>query len=244
LLETNFVNSSTAILLLTSAKASISAYWQLPCAADSALIPVADLNVPEVGDSADLSAITFGYANTKPKRRGAFAEVTQQIQIQNPEIIEFINDQVTKKIVSQVEKDFFTGILADASINNLGVGLTHDKLNQMEASVSIENQLTDGLGYLVNPKSMGAIKKLEAVGGTLLYSNGKLNDLPILMTNSIPEGVLFFGKFNSAVISQFDQVNVIVDTYTKAVAGQNRLIFNGFFDHSYILGSDFAKLAI
>ena len=73
-----------------------------------------------------------------------------------------------------------------------------------------------------------------------------VNGYPIHFTNGCDsnsgvDGDFFFGDFSRFYIGMFGGVDILVDPYTQAATGQNRLVVNNYMDFGAANGSAFVK---
>lgn len=70
----------------------------------------------------------------------------------------------------------------------------------------------------------------DAGSGLMILENGKINGIPVFMTEYIGEDILGFGVFSYQMVGQFGQMRMTYDPYTKASENLVRFVFNADFD--------------
>lgn len=206
---------------------------------------VKNVSVDEVADGDDAIdiGVTFTGQSHTPKRFSAFVNMSNLLQIQTKNEMEnFLHRNISKAIAAKVEGKLLAKVLADTNVNTVGDGLSHDKLNAMEAAVNQVNDVQSSMGYICNPAQKGLLKKIEATGGALLWNNGRLNDEKILSSKSMAAKGLLYGDFSQMFILQFDKIQLIRDIYTLAKSGQAVLIVNGWYSYDYTDPKSFSKI--
>lgn len=203
-----------------------------------------DYSRPEVADVPEIAITFVNTENIAPKRYGAWARISKQLSVQaNPDLERYLNNQFSIKIINEVEEAFFAELSTTIGVTTIAGALSHATLNSMETAVDVGNEF-EATGFAANPADLPKLKSLEAVGGSLLYKNGRLNGERLLVSKVVPLGVLFFGKWSNVQIMQFNKIEILKDVFTLANEGYTRLVINSFFDWNILAGSDFSKLAI
>jgi HK97 family phage major capsid protein len=78
----------------------------------------------------------------------------------------------------------------------------------------------------------------------LVYEGGELDGTPVYSTSNISDKKFIYGDFSNLVIGNWGGIDLTVDPYTKAAAGQVRLVINAFFDAKVIRPEAFVTGAV
>ena len=163
---------------------------------------------------------TFDQVTMSPKNLAALSKYSRQTLLQGtPGIEELIRRDLTDGINAAIDAAILngsgssgqpTGIRNTTGIGSVAIGtnggaVTMEAMVDLETEVSQDNALISGAAYVVNAKTMGALKKLRAGGSTSgdgsflfnadLQAIGRgptpltLNGYPIAVTNALPSNL-------------------------------------------------------
>lgn len=196
------------------------------------------------GDTVADSTGTILADDPHPKRIQVGLKVSTRLDLQSPQFQQMIFSTMENAVASAAEKMLIDNLVADAGINVVANGsFGHEKLNDMEQAVLIDNENQSALGYIANPNNRKLIKQLEAAGGELLYRRGYLNSELCKFTSNCPENTLIFGDWKQAHVYEFDPVTIIKDPYTDIKAGWYYFTIIGFWSAQYTDPASFSKIA-
>jgi len=184
---------------------------------------------------------TFDQVTMSPKNLAALSKYSRQTLLQGtPGIEELIRRDLTDGINAAIDAAILngsgssgqpTGIRNTTGIGSVAIGtnggaVTMEAMVDLETEVSQDNALISGAAYVVNAKTMGALKKLRAGGsaagdGSFLFNADlqaigrgptplTLNGYPIAVTNALPSN-LTKGTgtgLSAAVMGDFSQAMV------------------------------------
>ena len=213
---------------------------------------------PEVAEL-DKSSQKFRRSKMNPHRLGTYILVSKQFLIQtSPDIEMMMRQDLQLSVDYAVDRAaiFGTGLEADNQplglVNTSGVyvlaGGTNGRIPtlndvvSLEASVEVRNAATGSLGYLMNSKIKGTLKTTPLQSGYpvyLLTDNNELNGHKLVVSNMVADqtrgtstqaSVVAYGDWSQMVIGQWGGLDLLMDPYTLATNGQNRLIVNSFWD--------------
>ncbi len=163
---------------------------------------------------------TFDQVTMSPKNLAALSKYSRQTLLQGtPGIEELIRRDLTDGINAAIDAAILngsgasgqpTGIRNTTGIGSVAIGtnggaVTMEAMVDLETEVSQDNALISGAAYVVNAKTMGALKKLRAGGssatdGSFLFNADlqaigrgptplTLNGYPIAVTNALPSNL-------------------------------------------------------
>ena len=119
----------------------------------------------------------------------------------------------------------------------------------VEADVEDANVLGE-CKYVMSNKTKAALRamKKDSEGNGLVYADGAVDGTPSFNTSNIPsaEGAKYYiyGDWSNLAIGSWGGIDLTVDPYTKAAAGQIRIVVNCFFDAKMLRESAFAAGSI
>ena len=181
---------------------------------------------------------TFDQVTMSPKNLASLSKYSRQTLLQGtPGIEELIRRDLTDGINAAIDSAVLngsgssgqpTGIRNTSGIGSVAIGtnggaLTMDTFIDLETEVAQDNALINGAAYVVNAKTMSALKKLRAGGssatdGPFLFNSDlqaigrgptplTLNGYPIAVTNALPSDLTKGSGtgLSSAVMGDFSQ---------------------------------------
>lgn len=224
----------------------------------------ADL-VDEVEELKD-KKIDFSRISAKPHRLGVTIPVSYRALNQSAyDLRSIIMNEIRKAMDYKLNEWFFHAKDDDGKFTKVSKNpfetlypttkLTYTANVTWKDLVGLETEVltkdVDGEGcYLMNPAEYQALKYTPIVGDIypafMAGGQGLGNRLPngarVEVSNHIPQGVIYYGVFDNAVVSQFGSVNFVIDGYTLATKGQIRFTANTEFDITTLRPEAFAVL--
>ena len=193
--------------------------------------------------AASMQKLSFATATMMPKRLQVLAGYTMDLLKQTSlSVDKIILQEMIRAHAAGLDAAAFTGSGSSGQptgiLNTTGIGavvmgtdggaLTRDKLIDLETEVAQDNALFGSLAYVTNAKVAGKMKKTESVTGypDWLLEDGKANDYPVAITNSIPSNLtkgsssqvcsaMIFGNFNELLIGQWGGLDVLIDPFSS-----------------------------
>lgn len=89
--------------------------------------------------------------------------------------------------------------------------------------------------YLINPTAKGILRQMakSTKSTQLVYEDGEIDSTPALVTSNVGNGTtdgnLIYGDFGNLVIGQWGSVDLSIDTVTKAITNEVRIVINTYF---------------
>lgn len=211
----------------------------------------------ETEESED-GAGTFGNLPLKPKRITSKLILSKQVLLQTSNSVdEYLVQEISKALAEKIE---ITAFGAHASTDNIpdgmftkmplsGGNLSYSSLVELESTVIANNTSLGNLAYILHPSLVKKARLTEkAAGLDFILEGSKLNDYPVLFTNSMPSQLqvggdefgAVFGNWKDLVIGQFGAIEFVYDKFTKAAEGEVVLIVNAYVDIKMKRESSFA----
>ena len=98
----------------------------------------------------------------------------------------------------------------------------------METQVAAANADVAGMKYVTNATVRGLLKGRPKVGTTfpvfMIGDDGNMNGYPVLVTNQIAAGDMFFGDFTQIMMGEWGVLDILVDPYSGSTAGTVRIV--------------------
>lgn len=214
---------------------------------------VGDLQIPAMGaenvnwegetDDAQDGAGTFTNVKLTPHRLSAYIDVSKQFLVQDSLGAEaLIRRDLVNAIQAKLEDTIFGTEAADgarpAGIFN---GVTPTKVTDFKGLCTLESDVEDAnfygpAKYIVSPKAKAAMRAMaKSTKSTQLVMEGdNIDGTPVLSTGHIAKNTFAYGDWSQLYVGQWGAIDLTVDPYTKAAAGQVRLVINAFFDFKLV----------
>ena len=206
-------------------------------------IPVmAASNVTWEGETADAQdgAGTFSHVKLSPKRLTAYVDVSKQFLVQDSldaenmiknDIVNAINSKLEATILGTASgttttpEGIFYPTTAATSVNAFS-GLT-----ALESDVEDANVLGECV-YVMSNKAKAKFRNMSksTKSTELVMEGGEIDGTKCYNTSNISGNYFAYGDFSNLVIGQWGAIDLTIDPYTKAAAGQVRIVVNAFFD--------------
>ena len=214
---------------------------------------VGDLQIPAMGaenvnwegetDDAQDGAGTFTNVKLTPHRLSAYIDVSKQFLVQDSLGAEaLIRRDLVNAIQAKLEDTIFGTDAADgarpAGIFN---GVTPTKVTDFKSLCTLESDVEDAnfygpAKYIVSPKAKAAMRAMaKSTKSTQLVMEGdNIDGTPVLSTGHIAKNTFAYGDWSQLYVGQWGAIDLTVVPYTKAAAGQVRLVINAFFDFKLV----------
>lgn len=194
-----------------------------------------------------------------PKRVGAYTVLSKQLLIQSsPDVEKLVRDDLLSACAIALDAAAIagaggtapTGILATSGIGAViggtnGAAMDWADIVNLVAAIEIENVMGNTLAFLTNNAVAAKLRSTVKVSSTdsrMLLEGSTLLDYPIYFSNNVPSNLskgsasgvcsaAIFGDFSNVILASFGQgVDLVVDPFTNATAGQTRVIANSYVD--------------
>jgi HK97 family phage major capsid protein len=205
----------------------------------------------EVDEAAE-STNTFTNVKLQPKRISAVVYISKQMLAQDSIGVEnAIRADIAKALASKIQQTFLS---ADAATDAKPAGIFNGKvatkvadykaLANFEAGLELAN--IDGEAkYVLSPAAKATLRAMTFGGKStrMVYENGDIDGTPSTFTSDMAANTFAYGDWSNCVLAQWGGVEIITDIYSKASAGQVKLVINAYFDfvnkrpESVILGT-------
>lgn len=196
----------------------------------------------EVADATD-GASGFTSVTLSPKRLTAYIDISKQFIAQDSIDAEnMIKQDIVNAIYTKLEETIL-GTASGSTTQPEGIfnaipmsadtsGITaYSGITAAEAKVEDNNILGQPV-YVMSNKAKAVLRAMpkSSKSTQLVYEGGELDGTPVYSTSNISDKKFIYGDFSNLVIGNWGGIDLTVDPYTKAAAGQVRLVINAFFD--------------
>ena len=190
------------------------------------------------------STQSFDQVTMAPKTLGAYSDYSRKLLIQSSIDVEnFIKNDLAKVIALEIDRAALYGLGSSNQPQGLKVGLngynsasqeldlagatpTFAEIVSLETKVSSLDAEAPGMKYLCNASMVGALKSAVKVSGYPVYilENMAMNGYPVLSSNQIASGDVWFGDWSQLIIGFFSGLDLMVDPYAGATSGTVRIV--------------------
>ena len=207
----------------------------------------------EISDAKD-GAPSFSHITLTPHRLTAYIDISKQMLVQDSldventirqDLIAAINSKLESTILGDGDgKEGGLVVIAPEGMFNV---LTPTTVSDFAGICDVEADIEDAnvLGeckYVMSNKCKaalrGMIKGTNATG--MVYENGSVDGTEALNTSNVASTNYIYGDWSNLAIGSWGGIDLTVDPYTRAAAGQVRLVVNAFFDAKVLREEAFA----
>lgn len=213
-------------------------------------------NVTWEGEIADANdgAPSFSHITLTPHRLTAYIDISKQMLVQDSldventirqDLIAAINSKLESTILGNGDgKEGGAVVVAPEGMFHI---LTPTTVSDFAGICDVEADVEDAnvLGeckYVMSNKAKaalrGMIKGTNATG--MVYENGSVDGTEALNTSNVASTNYIYGDWSNLAIGSWGGIDLTVDPYTRAAAGQVRLVVNAFFDAKVLREEAFA----
>lgn len=178
---------------------------------------------------------TFGQLGLTPHRLAASTPYTKQLLAQASLDVEALvrNDLMA---VLALAKDLAAingsgasgeplGIMNTTGLGSVtfGAAPTWAKVVEFETTLATANADVGNIAFLTTPAVRGKWKTVEKATGTAQFlwpDGGLVNGYRALASNQVPSNKVILGNWSDLILADWDGMDVVVDPYTLAKAGQ------------------------
>lgn len=196
----------------------------------------------EVAEAAD-GASEFTSVTLSPKRLTAYIDISKQFLVQDSIDAENMIKQDLVNAISTKLEETILGTASGSTTQPEGIfhaipmSADTTDINAYSAVTAAEAKVEDNniLGqpvYVMSNKAKAVFRAMpkSSKSTQLVYEGGELDGTPVYSTSNISDKKFIYGDFSNLVIGNWGGIDLTVDPYTKAAAGQVRLVINAFFD--------------
>ena len=199
----------------------------------------------EVSDAVD-GGSAMSKKDLAPKRLAAYVDFSKQAAMQANESIEgALRNSIAQAVGAKVEYALFTDDSANGAYNYLGNGktaLTNTDITALMMAlveeVQSNNHNRGNLGFAISNDLFTEVYTAAQVSGVNpLIINEMIMGVMAKFSNQIADitnPAVYYGDFSKVQIAQFGGVEILMDPYTQAIKGTNRLILNSYWDAALV----------
>lgn len=197
----------------------------------------------EISEAKDAN-VSFSNVKLQPHRLTAFVDISKQmiaqdsVDVENTirtDLVNAINSKLEATILGNGDgKEGGSAVVAPIGMFNT---LTAETVADFEDVCTIESDVEDAnvLGeckYVMSNKAKAALRgMIKGTNGTgMVFENNAVDGTPAFNTSHVDGKKYIYGDWSNLAIGSWAGVDITVDPFTKASAGQIRIVVNCFFD--------------
>jgi len=196
------------------------------------------------------AAIDGGTAMSKkdlaPRRLAAYVDFSKQAALQaNFSLESALRNSVAQAVAAKVEYAAFTDDSANGAYAYLGAGKTPVTNAAISAlvlalmeEVQSNNHNRGNLGFAISNDLFSDVYAAAQVSGVSpLITNEMIMGIMAKFSNQIADitdPAIYYGDWSKVYVAQFGALELLMDPYTQAIQGTNRLILNSYWDMALV----------
>ena len=197
----------------------------------------------EIAEAKDANP-TFTNVKLTPHRLTAYVDISKQMIVQDSvdventirtDLVNAINSKLEETILGSGDgKEGGSVVIAPVGMFNT---LTAETVADFEDLCTVESDVEDAnvLGeckYVMSNKAKAALRgMIKGTNGTgMVFENNAVDGTPAFNTSHVDGKKYIYGDWSNLAIGSWGGIDLTVDPYTKASAGQIRIVVNCFFD--------------
>lgn len=192
--------------------------------------------------TATLSQQTFGQLALTPHRLAAATAYSKQLLAQASIDVEgFVRQDLMTVLAIEKDRACLNGLNAAGEplgiINTTGIGAvtfgaaaTRAKAIEFQEDVASANAALGSLAYLTTYATAAKWLGIDEASSTAQWlwkgniMQGQVVGLPAFASTQVPSNKVVFGNWNDLIVADWDGIDVVVDPYTLATAGQVQIV--------------------
>lgn len=190
----------------------------------------------------------FDNIKLQPKRLTAYIDISKQFLAQDSLSAEAL---IRQDLINAINSKLEATILGESFSSNHPDGLFAGReltsvsgfagVCDIEASIEDANVMGE-CTYIMSNKAKAAFRNMpkSTKSTQLVMEGGMIDGTPVLNTSNVSDKKFVYGDFSNLAIGQWGAIDLTVDPYTKAAAGQVRLVINAYFDAKVLRPEAFA----
>jgi len=199
----------------------------------------------ETSDAADGGSV-MTKKDLAPKRLATYLDYSKQAAMQHNQSLEnALQSAIQQAVAAKLEYAVFTDDSGNGAFSYLGSGktpitnaaITALILATMEEVIG-NNHNFGNLGFAISHDMFSDVHTAAQVSGVNpLLVNNMIMGLTAKFSTQIADitnPALYYGDWSKLYIAQFGGLEILVDPYTQAIGGKNRLVLNSYWDASLV----------
>jgi HK97 family phage major capsid protein len=205
------------------------------------------------------------------RRVGAYTVLSKQLLLQgSPSVEKLVRNDLLAACATALDAAAIngagspapTGILGTSGIGNVigginGAAPTYQDIVDLIAAIESVDALAGSPSFMINPVTAAKLRSTPKVAGTdsrMILEGNDLLGYPVHISSNVPSNLnkgtstgvcsaILFGNWNDVILASFGEgIDLVVDPFTNAPAGQTRIIANSYVDVGIRRAKSFAAM--
>ena len=221
---------------------------------------VNDVHVPKISkgtcgflgeiEPAQATGFEFNYITLRPKRIGAYYDISEQALIQDAiGTFEACQKNLVRKVEEYIEQEIF-GDTASSDLRPAGIfhgvvtkTITNYKdLCELEADCEEKNVVGD-MKYALSPRAKAYFRQLHKANNntSMVFEYGEMDGTPAEISSAVPKYKFVYGNWNNLLFCSWnDGIMKISDSATGLITGEVRVYLAAYIDWAVLRPEAFA----
>lgn len=177
----------------------------------------------------------------QPKRLTSFIDISKQFLIQDgTNAEEMLMRDIQNALRQKLEMTIYGDEAGDANkpeglfynVTQDATSLTYADIVDMQKEL-MSNNINGNYKIVCSPSAYAQLRliKLDSGSGRFyLEGNTTVDGIPVIVSNSVVENGLILGDFNELMVAQWGGIDLTVDSVSRAIYGQVRVVINSYWD--------------
>lgn len=221
---------------------------------------VNDLHVPKMSkgtvgflgeiEAAQATGNAFDYVTLRPKRIGAYIDVSEQQLIQDSiGVFAAVQRNLIKKLNEYIQQKLFDNQAAtDLRPAGMFYNVTPEQITDFKGICDLEAEVEEDnvygeMKYAMNPKAKSAFRSM--IKGTnntgMVYEAGEMDGVPTEVSAAVPTKQFIYGNWDNLLFATWgDTIVKVSDSATGLITGEVRVYLGAYIDWAVLRPEAFA----
>jgi HK97 family phage major capsid protein len=182
------------------------------------------------------STQTYDLVSMSPNEVGAYTEISRKMLLQGtPGVEGLVQDDLATVLALAIDLAILhgsggtqpTGVVGTSGVGSVtAAGIGWPEVVEFETDVAGGNGDVGAMSYVTNAAGVGILKTRAKESGQPVYlmgENGQMNGYPVLRTNQVSSGYLFFGVWSQILLAEWGVLDLTVNPFIKDIEGLVRV---------------------
>lgn len=201
-------------------------------------------------EAAQATSNAFDYVTLRPKRIGAYIDVSEQQLIQDSiGVFNAVQANLIKKLNEYIQDKLFDNQAAtDLRPAGLFYNVTPTSVTNYAALCEFESEVEEdnvygNMKYAMSPKAKAAFRSM--IKGTnntsMVYDRGEMDGIPTEVSSSVPAKKFVYGNWDNLLFATWaNPILKISDSATGLITGEVRVYLGAYIDWAVLRPEAFA----
>lgn len=177
----------------------------------------------------------------QPRRLGTVLDLSLQFMVQDgTNAEEMLMRDIQNAVRQKLEMTIYGDEAGDANkpqglfynVTQDATSLTYADMVDMQKELMSKN-INGNYKIVCSPSAYAQLRLIKMDSGSgrfYLEGNTTVDGIPVIVSNSVVENGLIMGDFSELIVAQWGGIDLTLDTVSRRIYGQNRLVINSYWD--------------